>query len=58
MADDVTEKPPKKTHTHERDGDARGGRCAAGKCARAVAFVFATYTLEVIRKVSGHDDDD
>ena len=23
-----------------------------------MAFVFATYTLEVIRKVSGHDDDD
>ena len=23
-----------------------------------MAFVFATYTLEVIRKVSGHDDDE
>ena len=23
-----------------------------------MAFVFATYTLEVIRKVSGHDDEE
>ena len=53
----TSQKSPQKRHT--RKGRRRGGgRCAALRGSAAVAFVFATYTLEVIRKVSGHDDDD